>query len=460
MKKDDRATYGSGTVYKQGNSYISQLAHTVEVDGKEYTKRITGSGKTETTAIRNRNKNAKKWEESLLKQSVQEAENDSKAADTGPTLNEIFELNLGIKGTNVQVSTSDNYESYYQGYIKNSKIGLMPIRNITEEDLLEFYMDKRKNGRKRTRKDKDGNPVDVKPLSINTVNHIRFVIYNTFHYAETKGYIEKNVHAEIKPFKSGTAAMIDYEQEDLDADSDDSDALQRIIPIEDINRILEYAFAHSRYASLYAWALNTGMREGECFGLKRINALPDSGYISVRKSLSYVKDRREGAVKRMTPILKRPKNGKERKVPYNQSLKNIYHYQITQIEKDKKAVGKLYRDKGLLFSDEYGDYLRPWKVLKEFQQILEILGIEKRRFHDLRHTFVSLLVKESQRAGEGISILEVSAIVGHSDPSITMNVYGGLFPNSTERAMKILDNCKAIVPTQLKTKTEHIKTNF
>ena len=59
---NERATYGSGTVYKQGNSFVSQLSYTIEVEGKSYTKRITGSVKTETTAIRNLNKNLKKWE--------------------------------------------------------------------------------------------------------------------------------------------------------------------------------------------------------------------------------------------------------------------------------------------------------------------------------------------------------------------------------------------------------------
>ena len=448
----ERATYGTGTTYRQGNSFVSQLSHSIEINGDTYTKRITGSGKTETSAIRNRNKNAKKWEDDLRKSAEQKGEEEQSLnqSDNGPSLNEVFDLNIGIKGTNVQISTSDNYESYYEGYVRNSNLGKKPIKLITEEDLLTFYMDKRKNGRKRVRKDTNGNPINPKPLSINTINHIRFVLNNTFLYAETKGIIEKNAHAGIAPFKNGTAAMIDFEQEDLDADSDDSDALQRIIAVEDMERILTYAFEHSRFAGLYAWAVNSGMREGECFGLKRTLALPENDYIFVKKSLAYVKDRREESVRRLVPILKKPKNGKERRVPYNQSLKKIYTYQMELIEKEKKAAGKAYHDRGLLFPDEYGDYLRPWKVLKEFQQILEILGIEKRRFHDLRHTFVSLLIKESQRAGEGISILEVSAIVGHRDASITMRVYGGLFPNSTERAMKILDNCNQIIPYQLK----------
>ena len=97
-----------------------------------------------------------------------------------------------------------------------------------------------------------------------------------------------------------------------------------------------------------------------------------------------------------------------------------------------------------MFADEYGNYLRPWTVTKEFQRILEAVGIEKHRFHDLRHTFVSLLVRESQKSGEGISVIEVSKIVGHRDPTITLKIYAGLFPNATERAMKTLDNCSDI----------------
>lgn len=445
--EEERAKYGTGTIYEQGNSYVAQMYCSIEIDGETYEKRVSGCGKTEAKAVRNRNKNRKKWEDDLkssLKKIKEEEAEAKEEREAGPSLNAVFYLNLAIKDTSVQIPTTDNYETYYEGYVRDTELGKTPIKSITEEQLLEFYKDKRLNGRKRNRKDKDGNPIEVKPLSISTINHIRFVIFNTFRYAEIKGIIEKNVHAGIPPFKTGTAAMIDYEQEDLDADSDDKDALQRVIPTEDIEKILDFAFKNSRLAGLYAWAVNSGMREGECLGLKRKYALPANQYIFVKKSLTYIKDRRENAISATIPKLKLPKNGKERKIPYNKSLEDIYHYQMQQIEKEKKEAGKLYHDMGLLFSDEYGNYLRPWKVLKEFQLILEALGMQKRRFHDLRHTFISLLIKESQKAGEGISILEVSAIAGHADPTITMKVYGGLFPNATERAMKVLDSCRAI----------------
>jgi integrase len=43
------------------------------------------------------------------------------------------------------------------------------------------------------------------------------------------------------------------------------------------------------------------------------------------------------------------------------------------------------------------------------------------RFHDLRHTFASLLI------AQGLNVVFVSRQLGHASPSFTLNVYGGLF---------------------------------
>ncbi|MFL5952258.1 MAG: tyrosine-type recombinase/integrase [Gaiellaceae bacterium] len=43
------------------------------------------------------------------------------------------------------------------------------------------------------------------------------------------------------------------------------------------------------------------------------------------------------------------------------------------------------------------------------------------RFHDLRHTFASLLI------AEGLNIVYVRRQLGHASPSFTLNVYAHLF---------------------------------
>jgi integrase len=52
---------------------------------------------------------------------------------------------------------------------------------------------------------------------------------------------------------------------------------------------------------------------------------------------------------------------------------------------------------------------------------LDRAGESRLRFHDLRHTFASLLV------AEGLNIVYVSRQLGHATPSFTLNVYLHLF---------------------------------
>jgi len=49
-------------------------------------------------------------------------------------------------------------------------------------------------------------------------------------------------------------------------------------------------------------------------------------------------------------------------------------------------------------------------------------GIESLRFHDLRHTFASHLILDL-----GLDVAQVSRLLGHATPSITLNVYTHLF---------------------------------
>ena len=88
MKKE-RSKYGTGTVYKQGKSYIAQMYYTVDIDGKSFSKRISGSGQTEAKAIRNRNKNIKKWEEAMresLSEVAEKKKEEEREKSKGPLL--------------------------------------------------------------------------------------------------------------------------------------------------------------------------------------------------------------------------------------------------------------------------------------------------------------------------------------------------------------------------------------
>jgi len=60
-------------------------------------------------------------------------------------------------------------------------------------------------------------------------------------------------------------------------------------------------------------------------------------------------------------------------------------------------------------------------------------GIDRIRFHDLRHTYASLLIDQ----GENITYIQTQ--LGHSSPSVTLNVYAHLIKPHDQSAAKRLE---------------------
>ncbi|MDD3436423.1 MAG: site-specific integrase, partial [Candidatus Gastranaerophilales bacterium] len=65
--------------------------------------------------------------------------------------------------------------------------------------------------------------------------------------------------------------------------------------------------------------------------------------------------------------------------------------------------------------------------------ILENAGVKKIRFHDLRHTYASLLLAKD------VNIKYIQRQMGHSSFEITMNTYAHLMPEVYEKS-KLLIN--------------------
>ena len=71
-------------------------------------------------------------------------------------------------------------------------------------------------------------------------------------------------------------------------------------------------------------------------------------------------------------------------------------------------------------------------VNRHFNPALKAAGLPKIRFHDLRHTYASLLIEQ----GENIKYIQNQ--LGHSSPTVTWNVYAHLMkPVNQEAACKL-----------------------
>jgi integrase len=86
-----------------------------------------------------------------------------------------------------------------------------------------------------------------------------------------------------------------------------------------------------------------------------------------------------------------------------------------------------------LFTTRQGTQLDPSNLRKVFYRLLVAAKLRRVRFHDLRHTFATLLIQQ----GEGLPYIRDQ--LGHSSIKITVDTYGHLVPGGNRQAVDKLD---------------------
>lgn len=168
------------------------------------------------------------------------------------------------------------------------------------------------------------------------------------------------------------------------------------------------------HEALITTAIFTGMRSGELIGLTWDCVDFDNGIIRVTKQL--VQPRKKGA----SFVFGTPKNGKGRTLtpaPFvMEALKE--HKKAQNLHRMK--IGPAWNDGGfpnLVFTQSDGSHFRQWTVCRILQRRLADAGLEKHRFHDLRHTYVV----NAFRAGDDVKTVQQNA--GHYSAAFTLDRY-------------------------------------
>ena len=115
------------------------------------------------------------------------------------------------------------------------------------------------------------------------------------------------------------------------------------------------------------------------------------------------------------------------------------HKERQQSRKD--VAGERWQDYDLIFPSNKGTPLEPSNMRRDFNRVLEKAGLAKIRFHDLRHTAASLMLNN------GIPVIVVSKVLGHSKPSITMDIYGHLYNRMQDEVVRLMD--ELVTPIQV-----------
>ena len=85
----------------------------------------------------------------------------------------------------------------------------------------------------------------------------------------------------------------------------------------------------------------------------------------------------------------------------------------------KESYTKQFKD--FVCVDEMGNLRKPNYVSHKFKEFLKKNGLRKIRFHDLRHSHASLLLKEN------VPAKVISERLGHSNVNITLNLYSHIY---------------------------------
>jgi integrase len=242
-------------------------------------------------------------------------------------------------------------------------------------------------------------------LAPRTVLHIHRTLSKALKQATDDGLIPRNAAGPVKPPRPRTEEI-------------------RPLGREQVRALFE-ASRGDRLETLYVVAVTAGLRRGELQGLKWEDVDLDAGTLQVRRTLSEPK----GGY-----IFETPKSGKGRNIRLTQkAAAALREHRKRQLE-ERMEHGALWRDHGLVFPSGIGAPLLGGNLNRTFKATLQCAGLPRStRFHDLRHTCATLLLRQ------GVHVKFVQELLGHADISLTLNVYSHVLPDMGDAAAGAMD---------------------
>ena len=287
----------------------------------------------------------------------------------------------------VRASSYKTYQGFIDNHIKPA-LGEIPLEKLTSMDIQRLYKHLLESGRMECTESRN----KPKGLSVKTVRNINQMISSALNCAVEQHLIPAN------PTKS--CALPKLEKKEM-----------KILPPESLGTFFEEA-RRSGVFELYYIDLATGLRRGELLGLKWSDIDLDKGIIHVRRQ-----------------VLRQ--NGKVVEAPLK--TKNSYRNIAIGADAIKVLKGMEQKDE-YVFPSPFGGPMSPDSVLHMLQRVLKRAGLERIRFHDLRHTLSVLALQN------GVDVKTLSAMLGHYSAGFTLDTYAHVTTSMQKQAANAVGN--------------------
>ena len=293
----------------------------------------------------------------------------------------------GLRGS-LKGSTVAFYESNLSRHVLRV-LGGRPVASIKREDCLSLIADLRSRG-----------------LKLNTIKGIVRTLSAVLSEAVESGLLNANPALKLgKYLRQG-----DEPEPEIQPLS--RDEVRHLLAVAD-------EFFPGWYTFLLC-AVRTGMRQGELLGLHWSDVDLSGGFLMVRRNL-------------VRGVLTTPKTRKgRRRVDLSRQLVDSLstHYRLIR----ERCLVEGCEMSDWVFPSSAGTALDEANVRHMFYRILSKAKLRRIRFHDLRHTYASLLIQQEE------SLAYVQEQLGHSSISVTVDVYGHLVPGGNRAAVARLDD--------------------
>ncbi|WP_308637684.1 tyrosine-type recombinase/integrase [Paenibacillus silvisoli] len=254
-------------------------------------------------------------------------------------------------------------------------------------------------------------------ISISSIKKLHVLILDALNRAVTWGDLPRNVASTVE-LPKGTKTKFEVWNE------------------EQLGRFLDAA-ANDQFFIVYELAASTGMRQSEIMALRWVDVDLEGKKIAVRQAYTKAErghdfdDTKSAASERSVSL-------------FPDTVAHLKRHREVQVAR-KRENGESYKDSGLVVQTMIGTPVNPRNMMRNWYALHEriqkeqeeaanrgkaIVPLPRIRFHDLRHTHATILLKK------GAHPKIVQERLGHSSITVTLDTYSHVLPNMQESVLE------------------------
>lgn len=280
-----------------------------------------------------------------------------------------------------------------RGYLVNIRNHILPYHGDLDPDFLSYGQ-----------LDELVFLLHEKGLSNTSIHYVLAVYRKALNFGIRRGYCSRNL-------------LLSYDKPRKEPFFPD------VYPAEALRQILTVSSDSALYPAVLL-ACCCGLRRGEAAGIKMEDLSPYK--IQIRRTVSY----NHGF--EVTPT----KNRRQRTVLISPGIYErlmAYH------------ASRCLNPEGFLLRHDDGSRINPNSISRYFKKLSRELGLPEIRFHDLRHSFATLMMAED------VHPKIVQQVLGHSSIKVTLDLYSHANVRQQQACLNVLD---ALLASEKKKKAD------